>query len=269
MSPWGRLIERPTRQGHLVQFYDPASESVATNLTRYLHEGLSRGEGALVIASRNHVREFRRTLEELGTNVDSAERRDRLVFLDALDTLSTVLVDDEPDRDRFEPVIRAAMARVRAAVPFARLRAYTEMVGILWERRQFAAAIKVEQFWNRLLSRSSFSLYCGYAVDVFGQDFHGEVLDGVLRTHTHIMPAETNGRLDAAVDTAMAEILGPAALSLKPLIEGAIATAWGVMPPGESAVLWLRANLPRQSDQIMLRARRHFHFKPSGIAAQV
>lgn len=103
----------------------------------------------------------------------------------------------------------AAMARIRVAAPFARLRAFGEMVDILWAKRQFSAAVRVEQLWNRLLSRSSFSLYCAYAVDVFGKEFQIATLDRVLRSHTHIVPAETDGRLDAAIDRAMEEISVP------------------------------------------------------------
>lgn len=31
--------------------------------------------------------------------------------------------------------------------------------------------IRLEQLWNKLLEQSSFSLYCAYAVDIFGKDF--------------------------------------------------------------------------------------------------
>ena len=45
------------------------------------------------------------------------------------------------------------------------------MVGLLWKARQFAAAIRLEQLWNKLLEQSAFSFYCAYAIDVFGKDF--------------------------------------------------------------------------------------------------
>lgn len=257
MSTWDGLIELPANQYHLVQFYNPEAEALRIGVVRYLREGLNRGEGVLVIASRAHIREFRRFLEDSGAHVDSAERAGRLVFFDALDTLSMVMVDGRPDRDRFEEVMATAMARIREAAPFARLRAFGEMVDILWAKRQFAAAIRLEQLWNRLLSRSSFSLYCAYAVDVFGAEFQIATLDRVLRSHTHIVPSEKDGRLDAAIDRAMEEILGPAAGALRLRIEANTSASWGLMPAGERTALWLRAHLPEKSEAIMRRAREH------------
>jgi hypothetical protein len=82
------------------------------------------------------------------------------------------------------------------------------MVGILWKSRQYAAAVRLEQFWNKLLSRSSFSLYCAYRIDVFGIEFHGAALDALLCTHTHLVPAEMNGSCESAINRAIEEIVG-------------------------------------------------------------
>ncbi len=258
MSTWDRLIELPAHHDHFVQFYDPDADALTTNVARYFREGLNRGDGVLAIASRAHIRKFRRALEDSGAHVDSAERAGRLIFLDVLATLASVMADGRPDRDRFEELIATAMARVREAAPFARLRAYGELVDVLWTRGRYMAAIRLEQLWNRLLSRLSFSKYCAYAVDVFGREFQIAALDGVLKSHTHIVPAETSGRLDAAIDRAMEEVLGPEAAGLRLRIEADTSPSWGLAPPGERTALWLRANMPAQSEQIMLRAREHY-----------
>jgi hypothetical protein len=65
------------------------------------------------------------------------------------------------------------------------------MVGLLWSARQFSAAIRLEQFWNKLLARSSFHLYCAYSIDVSEKQFQTHALDGVLSTHTHLIPNHT------------------------------------------------------------------------------
>jgi hypothetical protein len=137
------------------------------------------------------------------------------------------------------------------------------MVGILWKARQFAAAIRLEQLWNKLLENSSFSLYCAYAIDVFGRDFEVAHLDGVLCTHTHLIPAQTDGTLETAVNLSIDEILGSQAEALRLLIKANCVNAnhgpaRAVLPSAENILLWLRKNLPEQADRIVGRARHHY-----------
>jgi hypothetical protein len=132
------------------------------------------------------------------------------------------------------------------------------MVGVLWKARQFDAAIRLEQLWNRLLEQSSFSLYCAYAIDVFGKEFHVANLDGVLCTHTHLVPAQPNGNLETALKLSMDEILGESADALKVLIKANYRPSWAVMPNAEAILLWLRRNLPDKADEIITRARHHY-----------
>jgi hypothetical protein len=165
----------------------------------------------------------------------------------------------QPDWQLFGSVIRKAMRQVRPSPGAEGLRAYGEMVGILWKARQFAAAIRLEQLWNRLLEQSSFSLYCAYVIDVFGKEFEVGNLNGVLCTHTHLVPAQPNGTLETALNRSMDEILGPKADALRVLIKANYRPGWAVMPAAEAIVLWLRKNLPEQADQIVARARYHYH----------
>jgi MEDS: MEthanogen/methylotroph, DcmR Sensory domain len=97
----------------------------------------------------------------------------------------------QPNWDRFETVIRRAMREVRPARDHGGLRAYGEMVGLLWSARQFSAAIRLEQFWNKLLARSSFHLYCAYSIEVSERESQIHALDGVLSTHTNLIPNHT------------------------------------------------------------------------------
>lgn len=261
MSTWDKLIEVPTPQAHFVQFYDTGGDALARNVCRYLGEGLTRGEGVVAIATRQHEREFRRLLKESDVGADQALRDGRLLFFDAHATLATFMVGGRPDWDRFQEVVGTVLARVRRVTGDSGLRAYGEMVDVLWGKRQFAAAVRLEQFWNKLLSRSSFSLYCAYAIDVFGQEFRAASLDGVLCAHTHVVPIDTRGDFEAALDRALKEISGPAADDLKLEIRAHRRPFWGVMADGERIALWLRTRWPRHADEIMSRARKHYESK--------
>jgi hypothetical protein len=257
MSPWEKLLERPDPHGHLVQLYSGDEQSLARNVGQYLLEGFKRRDGLLVIADATNRKIFQRQLERGWVDVELAIETGQIFFADAEETLLQFMRNGQPDWDLFEVTVGLAMRQVRPRVAGGGLRAYGEMVGILWKAGQFSAAIRLEQFWNKLLGRSSFSLFCGYAIDVFGKDFQIANLDALLCAHTHLLPG-ANAQLEPAINLAMEEVLGPNAHDLKLLIKANIRPSWAVMPRAESTVLWLRNNLPNQADHILSRAREHY-----------
>lgn len=258
MSPWEKLLERPQARGHFVQLYQADELALASNVGHYLAEGIKRGDGALVIVTPEHRELFGGQLDRLGIGTQRAIECRQLVFLDAHDTLAEFMEGGEPDWNSFEAVVRSAMRQVLTTRPGAGLRAYGEMVGVLWKARQFAAAIRLEQLWNRLLEQSSFCLYCAYAIDVFGKEFHVANLDGVLCTHTHLVPAQPNGALETALNLALDDIFHEKADDLRVLIKANHRPSWAIMPTAENMLLWLRRNLSTQADSIVERAQHHY-----------
>jgi len=245
-----------------VQLYHADHSALSRNVAQYISKGLERGEGVLVIAAPEHSSDFRCRVRELGEDPDTAISEKRLAFFDAATTLAKFMVNGQPDWDLFEGAISDAVRQVHSGTEFARMRAYGEMVGILWKARQYSAAIRLEQFWNKLLSRWSFSLYCSYAIDVFGTEFDNDLLDGLLSTHTHLLPAETEGRLESSVHNAMDEILGPKASGVRAQIKASYRPSWAIMPVGETIALWLRHNLPAEAGRILSRARELYETSP-------
>jgi hypothetical protein len=74
-------------------------------------------------------------------------------------------VDGMPDPARF----RAAIGQlVFQAVHTGRdVRIYGEMVAVLWDEGNVAAAIALEDLWNDLATSYRFSLFCSYPVHAF------------------------------------------------------------------------------------------------------
>jgi DcmR-like sensory protein len=176
-----------------------------------------------------------------------------MVLLDAEETLARFMVRDLPDWDRFKAAMEATLEPLKERTGNKGVRAYGEMVDLLWNAGQSDAAAQLEQFWNRLLAAHGFSLHCAYQIDVFGKEFHGSVLDAVLCTHTHVLP--TGPELEAAVERAVRDVLGCTLESLHQRAPDARRPAWGIIPPGEAKVLWIRNNLPSYADEILARAR--------------
>jgi hypothetical protein len=94
--------------------------------------------------------------------------------LDARDTLHALMPDGELDPDRFEQVIGTVIkAAGQGGHP---VRAYGEMVSLLWDDGLVNAAVQLEEMWNQLARRHPFSLLCSYpAASVLGDARPGEL----------------------------------------------------------------------------------------------
>ena len=241
---------------HAVQFYDGDVSRLASQVGRYLGEGLRQGDGAIVIATPSHRLAFAAQLAADGLDPDRASHEGLLAFRDAEETLSRFMVRGLPDWSRFQAEIEAGIGIVKARIGNARIRAYGEMVDLLWNAGQSRAAARLEEFWNRLIEAHGFSLYCVYQIDVFGKDFHASVLDSVLCSHTHLMPAGSH--LEDSVDRALADVLGAGTDGVRNLMKDNFRPAWAAIPKGEAKVLWIRNNLPAYADEIMARARGYY-----------
>jgi len=257
MSLWDRLLERPEPDGHLVQFYD-CDESLAQSAGRFLFRGFVQSDGLLIIAEPGHQDLFRTYLESMRVDTVSAEERGQLLFLDARRTLDSFMRQGQPDWNLFEAAIGNAMAIVRPRAEGGSLRAYAEMVGVLWNAGQYSAAVRLEQFWNKLLGTASLSLFCGYGVDVLGQHFHGSQMDALLCSHTHVVPG-TGSSVEGAIRHAAEEILGTKAPTLDAFIKDHGNNSRAIMPRGEALVLGLRKELPDHAEAILRRARQIHH----------
>jgi len=255
MSSCPELLDGIESEEHVVQLYGTDDRLLTQNVGRFLSEGLKRGDGILVIATLQHRSTLRRRLIE-DASYSSAVLEGRLVFLDAEVTLSRLIRDGVPDPRLFHALVGETLAGVRNRAVQSGVRAYGEMVGLLWKAGAHEAAAQLEQMWNQTLRNSEASLFCAYPIDVLGPDFQSEKVDELLCSHTHLLPL--NPGLEEALDRAMHEVLGPRLENLRESIRANHRPAWGKVPPAEALVLWLRNNLPGTADQILARAREYY-----------
>ncbi len=78
------------------------------------------------------------------------------------------------------------------------MRAYGEMVDVLWQRGERDAAIRLEEFWNDLAKLQTFSLLCAYEMDPLDPAAY-HPLECVCKVHTHLIPAADYRRFNQAV----------------------------------------------------------------------
>jgi hypothetical protein len=180
MSSWSELLDRAAPEEHVVQLYGRNDQLLTRNVSRYLAEGLRRGDALVVIATREHAGAITRALM-----LDGADADDRLIVLDARETLDRFLVDGQPDEHLFRDVVGGVLAEAHRRSAAGHVRAFGEMVGLLWVEGERAAAARLEEYWNDLLRGSACSLFCAYPIDIY---FDGDTagLDAVLGAHTHM-----------------------------------------------------------------------------------
>lgn len=186
MSSWSDLLDRAEPEGHLVQLYGGDDQLLTRNVIRFLAEGLKRGDGLVLIATPEHVAAIERKLHEASADAYQALQDGRLVLLDAQTTLDQFMVDGEPDPERFRSVVGSVLQDVLERATSGRVRAFGEMVALLWMDGRQPAAVRLEQYWNDILVGSSASLFCAYPIDIFEGAATAGGLDAVLGAHTHM-----------------------------------------------------------------------------------
>jgi hypothetical protein len=257
MTASDHVLDHAEPCGHYVQFYKADEPQLNRNVGRFLWEGLLRGDGLLVVATAQRRLSLTDYLRRLGADVTMALGERQLIMLDADETLARFMVDGVPDLDLFNTAIQEALQAVVPRSPERDVRAYGEMVGVLWQSHQYEAAISLEDHWNKLLHVTGISLFCGYPIDVFGEDIENPNLHAVLCAHTH-MVAGTGSELGKALDSAMNEVLGSQADGLRLTIADDGSKGGAVMPAVEASIFWLRKNLPQHAEGILSLARNYY-----------
>jgi DcmR-like sensory protein len=181
-SPDSEAVAAATRV-HAVRFYE-SRESLAQMVGKFLGEGFIAGLPAIVIATPQHRDAIRAVLAGHYFDLSRLEAANDLIMVDAADMLSRFMHDGMPDTSKFRdsmiPVIEQACRGRKDCV----IRAYGEMVDVLWQAGQTAAAIRLEMLWNQLAQTHSFALLCGYSMGHFYKDVGQHE---VLRQHTHLV----------------------------------------------------------------------------------
>lgn len=191
------FLGRPAEENHLVQFYD-SENFLAQSVAEFLETGLEQGEPLVVIATPPHWRAFALCLTAKGRDVDAAVRTGQLTIRDAHATLSEFLLGDMPDGERFRSVVGDLFDRVSRRHP-GTVRAYGEMVDLLWRAGNARAALRLEQLWNELSTSFRFSLLCAYDARNSFDDQAGGGAAAVCSAHTHVVTPESHTRLVAEI----------------------------------------------------------------------
>jgi len=170
---------------HAVQFYGD-DESLFTTVAGFLSQGFVDGHPAIIIATEDHRAAILDHLRGRLIDVDKAQEMGLLIVLDAQQTLDLFMVRGSPDQERFEASIGKLIAEVlEGRENRILIRAYGEMVDVLWKEGKPEAAIRLEMLWNKLAQQHGFALLCGYSMSNFYKETKG--FEAICREHTHVV----------------------------------------------------------------------------------
>jgi PAS domain S-box-containing protein len=181
--------------GHTVQFYDDEAY-LATVVSDFLTAGLKARQPVIVIATPAHRTAFTGQLAGYGVDVAAARRSGQLYLADARQTLAKFMVGQKPDATRFRTVVGNLVERSLEGRPGTAVRAYGEMVDVLWKDGNTEGAIQLERLWNDLTKSYNFSLLCAYSMGNFCRSTDGDHFRRVCDEHSHVVPAESYTRTD-------------------------------------------------------------------------
>jgi hypothetical protein len=168
---------------HAVRFYEN-KESLSRIVAEFLGEGIVAGQPALVIATPEHRACIESELRTRHFDVDKVQSSGDMLILDARETLATFMVDGMPNPDLFNTVAARAIEQVCRDRQNCTVRAYGEMVDVLWQDGQTVAAVRLEMLWNQLAMTHDFSLLCGYGMGNFYKDAS---MRDICGQHSHIV----------------------------------------------------------------------------------
>lgn len=179
----GHKHSKSLPHSHAVKFYGEP-DSLYETVAGFLGEGLSARQPAIIIATADHARGIVDQLQLLKFDVEDARRIGDIVILDADEMLSLFMVDNEPNAALFQRSIGGLIEQTLCNQANTAIRAYGEMVDVLWKQGQTDAAIKVEILWNTLAVTHKFELLCGYAMGSF---YKQSQFEAVVAQHTHVL----------------------------------------------------------------------------------
>lgn len=168
---------------HLVQIYQDDTTFLDA-LEGFVSGGIMAGDGVVVIATPHHLAALDTRLRSRGIDTATAAQRDQYLGLDAEEMLSKFMVKGWPDESLFRTFVTETLQRAKGNG--RRVRAFGEMVALLWAQGNTGATVHLEHLWHRLCHEQTFSLFCAYPKSGFTRDASQSIQE-ICETHSRVV----------------------------------------------------------------------------------
>jgi DNA-binding NarL/FixJ family response regulator len=175
---------------HAVQLYSNESQFL-DQVSQVVSATLRPGEPVVLVASEAIRLGVAERLQARHMNLAVLAEREQYVAMDSALSLSQVMRDGRPDKDRIAEMIRG-LDRLRLAVPNgprARLTIIGDMSGSLCRTGHFEAALELERTWDELTRALPFFTVCVYPIACFEHSEARNQLPNVCAAHSAVSHA--------------------------------------------------------------------------------
>ncbi len=173
---------------HAVQFYG-VDEHLVLSVARYVVAGLEANETCIVAATRDHLYLIETMIEAYGADLRQARFSGHYIPLEAIETLSNVMVDGMPETEAFSTYIGGIIGK--ALDGGGKVRVFGELVAELIAQGNGHGCLRLEQLWNELQHQYSFSLLCAYPTNGFSKARLSGAVANVCHEHARVIPDES------------------------------------------------------------------------------
>lgn len=168
---------------HILQIYETDDEFI-TMLERFVTAGIHANEGVIVIATKEHLKALNLRLRKNGLDLFSLTLQDQYIPLPADETLNQFMINGWPDDNLFFHLLTNLLLRARKKD--RKVRAFGEMVAVLWSQGYSGATVRLEHLWTRYCELEKFGLLCAYPKSGFTENPH-ESLAQICDCHSKMV----------------------------------------------------------------------------------
>lgn len=172
---------------HILQLYED-DEVFFDALTKFVAEGLLAEEAVIVLATGEHLNVLEQRLAAKCIDIQTARLRNQFIVRDADEVLSKLLVNNWPDREVFMEMVTELLTLARGSG--RRVRAFGELVAVMWARGLNGATVNLEHLWHELIEKEGFPLFCAYPKSGFTQDCVDSIKE-ICDAHSQLINGKT------------------------------------------------------------------------------
>ena len=121
------------------------------SVSAFIKPGPDEHATVLAIVTEKHRQDL------FGILASEGQQKEKLIFIDASDCLTQLMVDGWPDEPRFMRTMNALIGPASEQGP---VRVLGEMVAVLCNEGRASAAMRLEELWNTFVNRHNWQLLC-------------------------------------------------------------------------------------------------------------
>ena len=194
---------------HAVLFYD-RDRFLLDEIVNFMLPQLAAAGRGVIVATPEHRAGIEMGLAAAGIDIGRAAAEQRLLTLDAAETLARFMTGLTPDPAKFRAVVDEVL---RGSQGQARI--FGEMVALLVAAGNPEAAVELEGLWSVVQAEYGFSLLCAYPMAGMSGAALAPRLLQACDAHSAVVPTESYSRLSSAGRLREVAVLQQKAASLE------------------------------------------------------